>query len=423
VGPSHHVTTEPVRPLIFHAADLGGTKIGGIQSFVRGFVQFAPDDFAIECVGTTSDPLQRPVGTWTSLDVDGRTIRYLAVQRTDPDERRSRVPVALAYTLSLVRRRPQIRTIGRVLNFHRAGIPLALIHSRSPRVQYVHLNVADIYAERGESRWRHLPGAYHRIEDLTIPSMDRVYVVNERGVRFYRERHPRHADRIGFLPTWYDPGIFRSPTPDERSASRLALRQRIGLPPDSRIVLFVGRLEAQKDPELVVEAFGRAARMLADLHLVIVGSGSMEGVVRRTADGRGLGTRVHTLGALPRRQVAEAMWAADALLLASRFEGMPITVIEALATGLPVVATAVGEVPRLVETGETGWLATDRAPEAVADGLVAILEGPLDPMRVAAVERAAVYRADRVLEPVYDVHRELAERAAMGRRNNPSGRL
>ena len=397
--------------MIFHAADLGGTKIGGIQSFVRGFVQFAPDDFEIECVGTTSEPGERPVGAWTTLDVDGRRIRYLAVHRTDPHEGRRRVPLALSYTLSLLRHRRRFRTQGRILNFHRAGVPLALVNSRSPRVQYVHLNVADIYAEQGESRWRRLPGAYHRIEDLTIPSMDRVYVVNERGVQFYRQRHPKHADRIGFLPTWYDPGIFRRPTSDERADVRSAVRARLGVPPDAPIVLFVGRLEAQKDPELLVRAFARASHRVEQLRLVVVGSGSLESTVGATAERLGVGDRLHLLGALSRQHVAELMWAADALLLASRFEGMPITVIEALATGLPVVATAVGEVPRLVETARTGWLAADRSGEALATGIVTVLEMAVEPLRDAAVERASAYRADRVLAPVYAAHRELDLRA------------
>ena len=209
--------TEPrTRALVFHAADLGGTKIGGIQSFVRGFAQFAPEDFVVECVGTTSDVGARPLGRWTEIDVEGRSVRYLPVVRTDPLERRSRVPIALSYTLALVRHRRRFATRGRVLNFHRAGVPLALSGSRSPRVQFVHLNVADIYGQRGESRWRRLPGAYHRIEDLTIGSMDRVWVVNEAGVRFYRERHPAQADKFAFLPTWYDPGIFGAPSAAER---------------------------------------------------------------------------------------------------------------------------------------------------------------------------------------------------------------
>ena len=91
---------------------------------------------------------------------------------------------------------------------------------------------------------------------------------------------------------------------------------------------------------------------------------------------------------------------------------MPITVIEAMATGLPVVATAVGEVPRLVRTGETGWLVRDRSAGALATGLVDVISGAVEPMRQAAVDRAAAYRADRVLEPVYAAHRELAQRAA-----------
>ena len=402
--------TEPrTRPLVFHAADLGGTKIGGIQSFVRGFAQFAPEDFVVECVGATSDVAARPVGRWTEIDVEGRSVRYLPVVRTDPSERRGRVPVALSYTLALVRHRRRFQTRGRVLNFHRAGVPLALAASRSPRVQFVHLNVADIYGQRGESRWRRLPGAYHRIEDLTIGSMDRVWVVNEAGVRFYRERHPAEADKFAFLPTWYDPGIFAVPSAAERDRERRDVRHSLGVSDDAKLILFVGRLEAQKDPELLVRAFARLSG-INDLHLVIVGSGGLGELVRRVASEAGLADRIHLLGALPRPEVARYMVAADLLALASRFEGMPITVIEAMATGLPVVATAVGEVPRLVSSGATGWLVEERSADAIADGFRRVLEMSPEPLRAATVDVASHYRAEAVLGPVYDHQRELASR-------------
>ena len=402
--------TEPrTRALVFHAADLGGTKIGGIQSFVRGFAQFAPEDFVVECVGTTSDVGARPLGRWTEIDVEGRSVRYLPVVRTDPLERRSRVPIALSYTLALVRHRRRFATRGRVLNFHRAGVPLALSGSRSPRVQFVHLNVADIYGQRGESRWRRLPGAYHRIEDLTIGSMDRVWVVNEAGVRFYRERHSAQADKFAFLPTWYDPGIFGAPSAAERDRERRDVRQSLGVPEHARLILFVGRLEAQKDPETLVRAFALVSGM-DDLHLVIVGSGGLGDLVKRVASDAGVADRTHLRGALPRPEVARHMVAADLLALASRFEGMPITVIEAMATGLPVVATAVGEVPRLVSSGSTGWLVGQRSADALADGFRRVLEMPPEPLRAATVATASRYRADAVLGPVYDHQRELASR-------------
>ena len=404
------MTGGPVRALVFHAADLGGSKIGGIQSFVRGFAQFAPDDFEVECVGTTSDPEARPIGRWTHVDVAGRSVRYLPVARTDPSERRGRVPVALSYTMALVRHRRRFATRGRVLNFHRAGVPLALIGRDAPRVQFVHLNVADIYGEQGESRWRRLPGAYHWIEDRTLRWMDRVWVVNEAGVRFYRERHPELADRFAFLPTWFDPGIFGSPSDAERDRIRREVRASLGLGEAARVVLFVGRLEAQKDPELLVRAFARAAAAGEDLHLVIVGSGGLGELVSRIAGETGVAARVHQRGALPRPDVARMMVAADVLALASRFEGMPITVIEAMATGLPVVATAVGEVPRLVTSGSTGWLVEERSAEAIADGLERVLALPVQPLRAAAIRTAGSYRADAVLGPVYDHQRELAAR-------------
>ena len=261
----------------------------------------------------------------------------------------------------LVRHRRRFRTERPGAELPSRGHPTGAVRSRSPRVQYVHLNVADIYGQRGRAAGD-ISGAYHRIEDLTIPSMDRVYVVNEDGVRFYRDRHPRQADRFSFLPTWYDPGIFWSPTSEERPPHGSPPGNSSASPTRRRSCSSSGRLEAQKDPELVVEPSPRAAERVAGTSTRGGWCGRMDGAVRRTAERLGVGRRVHLLGALPRPQVAEQMWAADALLLASRFEGMPITVIEALATGLPVVATAVGEVPRLVRTGErAGWLPTDLA--------------------------------------------------------------
>jgi glycosyltransferase involved in cell wall biosynthesis len=403
-----------VRVLILLPADIASRKIGGIQSFVRDFIKFAPDDFGIEIVGVTSDPHERPVGEWRDVLVEGRSVRQLSVARVGEGHRRARLPVALRYTLALAWRRRQLRRNGRILQFHRAGVPLAFIDRIRPAIQVVHLNVADIYAEAGESRWRLLPGFYHRVEDLTIDRMSKVFVVNEDGVRFYRERHPALAGRVRFMPTWFDDTIFGPASAESRTTERTQLLTSLGLTPvPEHLILFVGRLEKQKDPILLIESFVEALRQGLRARLLIVGDGDLRRPAEQHALASRRGDRIHFLGWKPRHEIARLMAASDLLLLTSRFEGMPITVLEALASGVPVVSTAVGEVPRLVSDGVSGWLASDRSPKEISAAMARALQDDNRALSEGARRAAAPYASSRVLGSFYDAHRELAASAVI----------
>jgi glycosyltransferase involved in cell wall biosynthesis len=397
-----------VRVQILLPSDLVSEKIGGIQSFVRDFIKFAPDDFEIEVVGVTADPAERPVGRWRAMSVDGRPMRYFSVAHLANVHRRSWIPLALRYTAGLLRWRRHIPTRGRILQFHRAGVPLAFIDRSGPAIQVVHLNVADIYAEAGESRWRLVPGLYHRVENFTIGRMSRIFVVNESGVRFYRERYPAMAERITFMPTWFDDTLFRVPHEAEKSSARAEVEATIRLVgEDERLILFVGRLERQKDPDLLIDAFAAAVAGGLRAHLLIVGDGDMRQAAQSRAAASGQADRIHLLGWRSREDVARLMKGSDGLLLTSRFEGMPITVLEAMATGLPVASTAVGEVPRLIQNGVSGWLAAERTPAAIAVALAKVVGGDREELGRGASRAAASYAARAVLGAFYEAHRDV----------------
>ena len=107
------------------------------------------------------------------------------------------------------------------------------------------------------------------------------------------------------------------------------------------------------------------------------------------------------------------MRSCDVLLLSSRAEGGgPRVVLEALASGLPVVATTVGDVARTVRSGTNGWLAASHDPGALADGLAWALDRPFAELSREAVAAVAPYTARRVLAPLYDAYRTLAIGAA-----------
>jgi len=136
------------------------------------------------------------------------------------------------------------------------------------------------------------------------------------------------------------------PTPNR--VPREAARARLGLPNDAVIVGFIGRLAPIKRPDRVIAL----ARALPDVHFSIVGEGELSDTVR--ADARGL-TNVSFHGW--QDDVATVHYAIDVALLTSDNEGMSVSIIEAAAAGLPVVATNVGAIPEIVHHGVNGLLA------------------------------------------------------------------
>jgi len=398
-----------IRTTVFLPQDPLSQRIGGILTFVKGFIKFAPDDFETEVVGTTADARERPLRRWQEVEIEGRATPFLPLVADRSPHGRPAIPIALRYTLAAVTHRALIGRKPRILQFHRAGVPLAFAGDARPKLQVVHLNVADIYRSKGESRWRLLPGAYHRVEDLTLPSMDRVFVVNRAGAELYRKRHPSLGSRLAFIPTWVDDTMFRAPTSAEREAARRSLpaEQSLESEPGARYLLFAGRLEAQKDPQLLIEAFAAAQHREPQLHLLIAGDGSMRAAAQRAAAQAGVSARTHFLGFKTRPELAGLMQAADAFILTSRFEGMPISSLEALSCGLPVIATAVGELPTVVREGENGSLSSERSPQALADAICRVLGRDRSEVEAAAVASVDQYRARTVLQPLYDAHRQL----------------
>ncbi len=405
---------QPVRPLIIVPIDPFGDKIGGIKTFIADFVRFAPDDFEPQVIGCTADPIGRPVGRWQQHHLDGRPLGFLPVLATPDVHRRPLVPLSFQFTVAAMARRQAHRFRGRVLQFHHPGPPIAFLAIDAPKILTVHLNVADIDGDAGESRWRRLPGALHRLEDVTLPRMNRIFVVNRAGLDFYRSRHPHVADRCAFLPTSVDQEHFRPLPAEERSAARAELVGQAGGDPGApgAVLLFVGRIEEQKNPLLLIEAFAAIRRKVADARLVIVGEGGLRPAAQDLARELGVGDAILWSGYRSRAEMPRLMNGADALMLPSRFEGMPISVLEALACGLPVVATAVGEVPLVVKDMVNGRLVRDHSPGAVAAAAVWVLEAPRERLAAAARVAVAPFTPRETLRPYFDAHRELSGAAA-----------
>jgi glycosyltransferase involved in cell wall biosynthesis len=216
-----------------------------------------------------------------------------------------------------------------------------------------------------------------RVEPVAIGE-----AVAESVRRVYR-LSPRHV-----IPNGIPVAEF-APQPGAREEVRRAL----GISPDAPALLAVGRLEAQKDHRTLLDAFASPRLRAAGARLLLAGDGPLRAPLERQARALGIAERVLFLGV--RRDVARLLAAADAFVLASAYEGNPLTVMEAMAAGKPVIATAVGCVPELVVEG---------AGRVVPPGDAAALEDAMHEVAAdPALARARGAVAGRVARARFDV--------------------
>ena len=273
----------------------------------------------------------------------------------------------------------------------------AIVHSRNLAALECQVAAAmagvpvRIHSEHGRdandvdgSNWKYLterrairPFVHHYIalsRDLERYLRDRIGVDSARLSQIYNG-----VDLTRFHP---QPGGRRGPLPVA------------GFADDQSIVIgTVGRMDAVKDPVNLAEAFARLAQMIpearARLRLVMIGDGAQRPAVEACLERHGLRDQAWLPGA--RDDVPAMLRALDVFVLPSLSEGISNTILEAMASGVPVVATDVGGNPELVAEGETGALVPRSDPDALARAL-------LDQVRQPAVRLAQGRRALQVIQ-------------------------
>jgi glycogen(starch) synthase len=185
-------------------------------------------------------------------------------------------------------------------------------------------------------------------------------------------------ERVHVLPSGFDPALFAQA---DGEAFPDVPRPRIG---------YVGRLTDQKRPDLLVEAFGR---MSETAHLVVVGDGPLRPRVEEAVRRSPARERIAVTGFVPHSEVPRILASLDVLALPSVYEEMGSILVEAMASGLPVVASRVGGIPDVVEDGGTGLLVPPDDLQALAAALDQVVADPACRRRMAAtaLERAAGY--------------------------------
>lgn len=205
---------------------------------------------------------------------------------------------------------------------------------------------------------------------LTNGLVDHMTIISEAAAaRFVTERIvPKRL--LTVIANGVDTERMRTVPPEARTA----LRRSFGVRDEAFVWLAVGRFEIAKDYPNMLRAFRDVRARQAGAVLVIVGQGSLQGETEALAVELGLDAAVRFLGA--RDDVPAVLSAADAYVMSSAWEGMPMVLLEAGAAGLPIVATAVGGNGEVVRDGESGFLVPPRDSEALGAGMLRLMALP-----------------------------------------------
>jgi glycosyltransferase involved in cell wall biosynthesis len=225
-------------------------------------------------------------------------------------------------------------------------------------------------AER-RSRW-HL-----WLDRLTQHQVDRYVCVSRSVARFAEREGGLPAEKLAVIPNGIDLSRYPSRQPADLS--------QLGIPAGHRAITFVGRLERQKGVLWLLETATQWLSRLPDCHLLLVGTGPLRWRLEAAAASQSIAGRVHL--ALWRPDVPEILAASSLLVLPSAWEGMPNVVLEAMASGLPLVATDVEGVEELLgpRTAEQTVRYGDSQP--LADRIVALMNDQQARARLGAENR------------------------------------
>ncbi|MEO5656958.1 MAG: glycosyltransferase [Nitrospiria bacterium] len=266
---------------------------------------------------------------------------------------------------------------------------------RAKKIDIVHTHVYNpgVYG-RIAAKLAGVPGViatthnvYHRrkwkrrfINRVLAHYTDRQIVVSEAVKQDLIRYDWVRPESIDVMPTGIDLAPF------QRAVDPSTVRDELGLPRDAYVLGTVGRLEPQKGHIHLIRALDRVVKTNARAFLVLVGDGSLAKPLQEEAARLGVGERVVFTGA--RRDVAYLLRAMDLFVFPSLWEGQGLALVEAMASGLPVVASRIGGVSEVVSDGCSGQLVPPGSPEALADALLAVMASPSRAREMGAAGRA-----------------------------------
>jgi glycosyltransferase involved in cell wall biosynthesis len=250
-----------------------------------------------------------------------------------------------------------------------AGVPAAIIASHS----------TGLLGRDG----RALP-SFGRRERVLLEFVTRLVAVSRTHARYLQKVTGMPDEQIRVIENGIDLAQWPAVTPEVRRRAREAL----GIEGDQAVVTMIAAMRPEKSHDVLFQAVTKLGPQRR-VRVLLAGDGPQRTTLRRLAEETGIGAQVDFLGI--RRDVARLLHASDVMVLPSRtVETLPLSVLEAMACGVPVIASRVGSLPELVEDGRTGRLVGPENPEELAHAIVSTLDDGITTRRIIDAARRRV---------------------------------
>lgn len=262
-----------------------------------------------------------------------------------------------------------------------------------------------------QQTWEREPLRRLQIEHAVLRNSDALIAESPASKRHMVQDYQANAAKIHVIPCGVDTTLFYP-------QSRQRMREGLGLPIGQPLLLFVGRLQPLKGLDTLLRAMSVAQQHQPALGLLVIGGGVDEGDRREAqelrrlqalADDLGLGQRIRFMNAQPQEILAQYYAAADMLIMPSHYESFGMVALEAMACGIPVVASNVGGLVSTIVHGHTGFLAPAGDWQSFGQAIVRLLASPAlrEAYGRAGLERVHTFAWPRIAEYNIQLYRRL----------------
>ena len=312
-------------------------EMGGIENFILNFAANAKDK-RIEMIVVCLDSGGELISEVNKLGIQS----YIFKRKPGFDWR----IIFTLYRFFLSKKIDVVHTHNQASHFYAAiaakmcGVPVIITteHSRH--------NV-DLYFRR-------------RVEKFLLSQITDYWVsVNEKLAMQSRIADKLQSEKIKCIPNGIDILRFQQPNSLFLAQRAVSIKKEIGIPGDAEVIVMVGRLEPVKNHSLLLHAASRLKCNINNIHIVLVGDGPLKNDLKELAKQLDISDRVHFLGI--RKDVNIVLWASDVFVLCSKTEGLPLSLLEAMAAKLSIVTTRSANGSGLVLNKINGMVAENDA--------------------------------------------------------------
>ncbi len=385
-----------MRMAVISSTDFESWPVGGMLYFLRDLLPYLSEYFDIELWGVTTGP-----NPSARLTIKNKTFPFFSFGRVSLS-RRKVIPNLLRVVFSIWKNKERILARDYdVLYFH--GLPLEIPFLKSKPegvkiVSHVH-GITNPFVSYKGFQGKALMATYEILRKKIIKYSDLVFLAaDEKGYEEFKSMFEQEQAKIKKVHNFVNPELFY-PRPAEET------RKVFNLPLNIHILIYSARLSPQKDPCLALLSFKRLLEKTEALFL-IAGDGSLLERCKNLSVSLGIKDKVVFLGVLPREKLPDYLSISDVYLYTSHGNGVPLSVLEALACGTPVVTTNVNGIHDAVIAEVTGFIAQKRDPQEIANLIIKAFSLK-DFLRKNCIERAKNFTPEKaaliIKEEIYSL--------------------